>query len=109
MAVPTGTATPWFEVESCEEDDSFVTFIRDGHVSGSADMLAEALRMSGVIRSLGPAIRSAEEAVLDFGYYGYVDGDERYPALCDSELLTVSGETVDQPRPCVVARVSVDV
>jgi hypothetical protein len=105
MVVPTGTATPWRELTTWPTGRDSAIFIRDGHVTGSADLLAEALRADGVVRTLGRAIPVAEAAELELNYYGYVDeGDE--PVLCTPDGETASGETVDEAFPCVVATVN---
>lgn len=106
MVVPTGTASPWRELPGVEAPDDHVVYMRDGHATESADLLAEALRADGIVRSLGPALGMAEEAELEIGYYGYVDegDDER---LCDEDGETDDGEQVDIPRPCVIAVVNI--
>jgi hypothetical protein len=102
VVVPTGTASPWREIPLQDTHPDLVRFLRDGHVTGSADLLAEALRADGIIRSLGPALRLAEDAILEQGYYGYVDeGDDEQ--LCTADGETEDGEVVDRPFPCVIA------
>lgn len=80
--------------------------MRDGWVTGSADLLAEAVRADGVVRTLGLALRFAEEAVLEPGWYGYVDGglDE---VLCTDVGETNDGNVVDRPRACLIAAINV--
>jgi hypothetical protein len=87
-------------------EPGYVVYIRDGWVTESADLLAEALRVDGVVRILSLALRVAEEAHLEPAWYGYVDGshDEE---LCNEKGETLSWEQVDEPRPCVVATVYV--
>lgn len=108
MVVPTGTATPWSElpIYPLELEDGRVAFFRDGHASGSADLLAEALRVEGVVRTLGRAIPVAESAQLDACWYGYVDESDD-AELCDETGETVNGDVVDQVFECVVALVDV--
>lgn len=106
MVVPTGTGTPWRELVTAEAEPDEAVFIKDGHDTGSADLLAEALRADGIVRSLGPAIRMAEDAHLEAGFYGYVDEDTD-EMLCDENGETEDGEEVDEPRPCVIAYVNV--
>jgi hypothetical protein len=105
VVVPTGTASPWREL-TCTASGDLAVYMKDGWVTESADLLAEALRADGVIRTLGPALRAAEEAHLEFKWYGYVDGgyDEE---LCDAEGETLDGEIVDEVKPCVLATVNV--
>lgn len=107
MVVPTGTATPWRELSFPVSGDGNVIYICDGWTTGSADLLAEALRADGVVRTLGLALRFAETATLDLGWYGYVDGqlDE---TLCGSDGETDDGSFVDEPLPCVVATINVE-
>lgn len=97
MVVPTGTASPWRET-----GDTGACYLRDGHETGSADLLAEAMRADGVTRSTFPAICIAEEASLSLGWYGYVD-ESPEETRCDVNGETNDGETVDEPRPCVYA------
>jgi hypothetical protein len=106
MVVPTGTASPWRELDVSTAAKT-VYYLRDGHTPGSADLLAEALRMDGLTRSLFPAIQAAEEAQLGLGWYGYVD-ESSSETLCDSSGETSDGETVDEPRPCVYALISLE-
>lgn len=106
MVVPTGTATPWREIDASGHGH-VVCYARDGHVTGSADLLAETLRMDGVTRSTYPAIVLAEDALLELGWYGYVDG-EGDEILCDSNGETNDGELVDEPRPCVYTLINLE-
>ena len=105
MVVPTGTATPWRELTTWPAERDQAVYIRDGWRSGSADLLAEALRADGVVRTLGRAIPIAEDAALEANYYGVNDdGDEE---LCAPEGSNSSGERIRDPRPCVVATVDI--
>jgi len=105
VVVPTGTATPWRELTTWPVDENEVIYIRDGRASGSADLLAEALRVDGVVRTLGRAIPIAEAARLETNYYGLNDdGDEE---LCTPDGCTAAGEWVSDPKPCVVAMLDV--
>lgn len=106
MVVPTGTATPWRELVVATVPHE-VCYIRDGHVTGSADLLGEQLRMDGVTRSTYPAVVLAEEAQLALGWYGYVDESE-LETLCDANGETSDGETVDLPRPCVYTLINLE-
>lgn len=106
MVVPTGTSTPWQELTTLPAGRDQAIFFRDGHDTGSADLLAEALRADGVVRTLGRAIPKAEDAYLELKFYGYVDeGNE--PWLCTPDGETDRGELVDEVFPCVVAYVDV--
>lgn len=105
MVVPTGTSTPWREIV-CTADER-LCYIRDGHRPGSADLLAEQLRMDGVTRSTYPAVVIAEETTLELGWYGYVDGGDD-EVLCDSDGETSDGEMVDEPRPCVYTLINLE-
>ena len=58
--------------------------------------------MEGVVPSLGPGLRLAEEAELSLGWYGYVDESDDI-SLCDEEGETESGEVVDEVFAGVVA------
>jgi hypothetical protein len=103
VVVPTGTRTPWREIHP-ERDlpPEFAVFIRDGHASESADLLAEALRADGIVRTLGRALPIAENASLERRWYGFVDeGDD--PRLCTQDGETSDGECVDDVFECVVA------
>jgi len=103
MVVPTGTATPWREMPyEGGGDDDLVVYLRDGWVTESADLLAEALRADGVVRILSHALSVAEDATLDAGWYGYVD-ESRDETVCNSTGETADGEVVDYARPCVFA------
>jgi hypothetical protein len=107
VVVPTGTATPWREAPYLGlVEPGYAVYIKDGWETGSADLLAEALRVDGVVRILSIALRVAEEAQLEPSWYGYADGrfDE---VLCTVDGETLWGEEVDQVRPCVVATVYV--
>lgn len=106
MVVPTGTATPWREID-VPRRAGLVCYLRDGHVTGSADLLAETLRMDGLTRSTYPAVVIAEEAQLHVGWYGYVD-ESSDETLCDVDGETSDGETVDQPRPCVYTLITLE-
>jgi hypothetical protein len=101
VAVPTGTSTPWRELITYEAAGDLVVYLRDGSKSGSADLLAEALRADGVVRTLGRAIPIAEDATLELGFYGTNDdGDEE---LCTPDGMTARGEQLSDPQECVVA------
>lgn len=84
-----------------------MVYIRDGHASGSADLLAEALRADGVVRTLGRAIPVAEAAELELGWYGRLDDGEGDEVLCGVGGETWEGEVVDQVKPCVIATMNV--
>lgn len=103
MVVPTGTASPWREIVVPEH----VCYLRDGHTTGSADLLAEAIRMDGLVRSTYPAIVAAEAATLDLGWYGYLD-ESSDETPCDVFGETNDGETVDRSRPCVFALINLE-
>jgi len=106
MVVPTGTATPWREIDVTTSHNS-TCYLRDGHVTGSADLLAEQLRMDGITRSTYPAVVLAEETQLELGWYGYID--EGYDeVLCNEHGETSDGETVDEPRPCVFTLINLE-
>lgn len=101
MVVPTGTASPWRELTTWPTAKDEAVYIRDGNKSGPADLLAEALRADGVVRTLGRAIPIAEDATLELNYYGINDdGDEE---LCTPDGYTASGSQVEDPKVCVVA------
>lgn len=107
MPVQTGTATPWREIEDPSlEEGSSVTYYRPGGSAGAPDLLAEALRADGLLPSLGPAIGRAQGAGLALGWYGLNDDDE--DELCDENGWTGTGERVDKPRRCVLARVDLE-
>jgi hypothetical protein len=108
VPLKTGTATPWREVPSAEiEGGDTLVYLCDGHVTGNAGLLAEALRADGVVRSLHPAIVAAESATLTRSFYGHVDGGED-DVFCDPDGNTFGGEVVDEVLPCVIAAVCVD-
>jgi hypothetical protein len=102
VPVPSGTATPWREVEGPpEEGGSRVVYFRPGLKSGTADLLAEQLRADGVVSSLGPAIRIASEARLQVGWYGRnEDGEDR---LCDQDGWTGDGALLEGTAQCITA------
>jgi hypothetical protein len=107
VVVPTGTATPWREAPYLVPvEPGFAVYIRDGWETGSADLLAEALRADGIVRILSLALHVAEEANLEPAWYGFADGrfDE---VLCTPEGETAYGEEVDEVKPCMVATVYV--
>jgi hypothetical protein len=106
MVVPTGTATPWRELSFAVSEAGSVVYICDGWTTGSADLLAEALRADGVVRTLGPALRFAEEATLETEWYGYVDG-QLNETLCNAAGETDDGNLVDEPRACIVATINI--
>lgn len=109
MPVPTGTATKWQAIDdpSSEEGGSSVAvYVKEGIGPGSYELLAEQLRMDGVIRSLGPALRAAEEADLETGWFGTTDNDETL--LCSEDGWTARGEAVTEAFPCVIARVNTE-
>jgi hypothetical protein len=106
VVVPTGTASPWREIDVSTPENT-VCYVRDGHVTGSADLLAEALRMDGVTRSTYPAILLAEDAQLEPGWYGYVD-EADVETLCNASGETSDGEMVDEPRPCVYTLINLE-
>ena len=103
MPVQSGTATPWREVEDPRRGSrgSFATYWRPGEKTGAADLLAEQARADGLIPSLGPAIRLAQEATLSLGWYGKNDDDE--DELCDEDGWTAAGGAVRDPKRCVLA------
>lgn len=106
MPVPTGTSTPWREIEDPSLEGGgghSVTYFCPGTVAGPADLLAEQLRADGLIRSTGPAIGAATRADLYLGWYGL--NDEGLEELCDEQGWTAAGEEVDRPRRCILARV----
>lgn len=106
LIIRTGIATPWREVPGAEIEggDDYV-YLCDGHQSGNAGLLAEALRADGVVLSFYPAVVAAESARLVRSFYGYVDGDEG-EVFCDPNGDTPNGDVVDEARPCVIAMVS---
>jgi len=104
MVVPTGTASPWILMSRSWHTYTLVCPI--GEVRSGADLLAEALRVEGVVRSLGPGIAAAEEAELEVGWFGYVDGEDE-PTLCESGGYTEEGDEVLEAVPCAIARVVV--
>ena len=106
MPLPTGSATPWREIEDPALGDgagSLVTYFRPGDGTGPYELLAEALRADGVVRSLGPALGAAERASLERGHFG--KDDDGNDALCDAEGWTAGGGRVAEAWPCVLARV----
>lgn len=103
MPLPTGTATPWRQIEdpSKEEDGSSVyTYFQPGERPGPSEALAEQLRVDGVAYSLGPALGLAERTQATLGWYGVNDNDD--DVLCDENGWTPDGQQVD-PLRCVVA------
>ena len=70
-------------------------------INAVVDLLAEQARADGLIPSLGPAIRLAQEATLSLGWYGTNDDDE--DQLCDEDGWTTAGEAVRDPKRCVLA------
>lgn len=104
MVVRTGTATEWFQPY---EHDPYMWVCPVRSVMTGSDLLAEALRMSGVVRSLGPALRIAEAAELEVGYFGHVVDEDDEFTFCDETGENVYGEKVKVVIPCVIARVDV--
>lgn len=104
--VKTGTATPWREIPFPNSPEDSLLYVCDGHDGASLELLAEALRADGVVRSLFWAIRAAETARLTRTFYGYMDGFDG-ELLCDPNGYLFDGEQVDDARPCVLAEVDV--
>ncbi len=107
MPVPTGTATPWRQIEdpSQEGGSSVVLYFRPGEAVGPYELLAEQLRMDGAIRSLGPALGAASQTQPYFGWFGTDDDDN--DVLCDQDGWTIDGRQIEEPRRCVLAAVDV--
>lgn len=112
LIVRTGISTPWREVPGArmayvEGDESAYVYVCDGHQSGNAGLLAEAIRADGLVNSFYPAIVAAESATLRRSFYGYVDGVDG-EVFCDPNGDTPNGDVVDRARECVIAFVDVD-
>jgi hypothetical protein len=105
VVVPTGTATPWVLVAVSGGNEYLWACPVEAIKTGS-DLLAEALRMEGVVRSLGPALSAAEDAELSVGWFGWIDGEDD-PTFCNKDGETPYGDEVDEARACVIARVVV--
>jgi len=105
VPVPTGTATPWREIEdpSLEEGSPVVTYFRPGASPGPSELLAEQLRADGLVRSTGPAMGVADKAEPELAWYGR--DDDGQDQLCDEDGWTTDGRKLDDPLSCVVARV----
>lgn len=114
LVIRTGVATPWREVPSArivegfeDETEPAYVYLCDGHQTGNAGLLAEAIRADGLTRSFHPAIVAAESARLIRSFYGYVDGYEG-EVFCDPNGDTPHGDVVDEARKCVIAFVDID-
>lgn len=107
MPVQSGTSTPWREIEHPGSvDGSVIVYFRPGEASGAADLLAEQLRLDGVMPSLGPAIRVSQEAILQLAWYGTDEnGEER---LCDEDGWAEDGDELSSVSPCVLAIIGLD-
>jgi len=102
MVVPTGTMSPWISIEPTGE----LWACPADRVGSGSDLLAEAMRVEGFARSIGPAIGIAEEAKLSLGWVGWIDGED-YPVVCDRDGFTESGLELDDVTRCVFACVDV--
>lgn len=104
LIIRTGIATPWRHVPIAEipGGDNYV-YLCDGHQSGNAGLLAEALRADGVFASFYPAVQAAESAHLTRSFYGYLDDDDENEIFCAPDGSTPMGDQVDEARQCVIA------
>jgi hypothetical protein len=107
MPVPTGTATPWREVENPGQGPGFITYLRPGPAAGTADLLGEALRADGIFQGFGQALGAAADARLAAGWYGPTEDGE--DALCSMDGWTADGSEVPEPVPCVMAVINLEV
>ena len=82
-------------------DSTDFTFFTEEHVDVNNDVvkraLASCIQREGLVDSLGEAFRciESESFISVEGYAGHIDGDTEL-TFCDSDLMTASGEAVDE-------------
>ena len=109
MPVPTGTATPWRLIEDPSEDGgSSILYYKEGVFPGRFDVLAEQIRMDGIVPSTGPALLLAKEAEIKLAWIGYKDDDKDDLSLCDKDGWTNDGALLNDVKRCVVALIDLD-